>query len=135
MSEQHTLPIRDREFGGTMGRTLDQSTSDWSIVAGPKPPDGTPNVLIVLIDDAGFGGPETFGGAIRTPNLTRVQRMGLTYNRFHVTAVCSPTRAALLSGRNHHRVGFRFRRRVSRPVPWVLLGQAAELRCAASHPA
>ena len=106
MSEQHTLPIRDREFGGTIGRTLDQSTPDWSIVAGPKPPDGTPNVLIVLIDDAGFGGPETFGGAIRTPNLTRVQRMGLTYNRFHVTAVCSPTRAALLSGRNHHRVGF-----------------------------
>jgi hypothetical protein len=106
MSEQHTLPIRDREFGGTMGRTLDQSTPDWSIVAGPTPPDGVPNVLIVLIDDAGFGGPETFGGAIRTPNLTRVQQMGLTYNRFHVTAVCSPTRAALLSGRNHHRVGF-----------------------------
>ena len=62
-------------------------------------------MLIVLIDDAGFGGPDTFGGGIRTPNLTRVQQMGLTYNRFHVTAVCSPTRAALLTGRNHHRVG------------------------------
>ena len=64
-----------------------------------------PNVLIVLVDDAGYGGPDTFGGDIRTPNLTRVQQMGLTYNRFHVTAVCSPTRAALLTGRNHHRVG------------------------------
>jgi arylsulfatase A-like enzyme len=63
-------------------------------------------VLIVLIDDAGFGNPDTFGGPIATPNLTRVQQMGLTYNRFHVTAVCSPTRAALLTGRNHHRVGF-----------------------------
>ena len=62
-------------------------------------------MLIVLIDDAGFGGPDTFGGGIATPNLTRVQEMGLTYNRFHVTAVCSPTRAALLTGRNHHRVG------------------------------
>ena len=62
-------------------------------------------MLIVLIDDAGFGGPDTFGGAIRTPNLTRVQQQGVTYNRFHVTAVCSPTRAALMTGRNHHRVG------------------------------
>ena len=66
---------------------------------------GAPNVLICLIDDAGFGAPDTFGGAISTPNLTRVQKQGLTYNAFHVTAVCSPTRAALLTGRNHHRVG------------------------------
>jgi arylsulfatase A-like enzyme/uncharacterized membrane protein len=100
------LPLPDRSFGGAVGRTLDQSVGDWTIVAGPKAPEGAPNVLIVLIDDAGFGGPDTFGGVIRTPNLTRVQRMGLTYNRFHVTAVCSPTRAALLTGRNHHRVGF-----------------------------
>ena len=70
-----------------------------------KAPDDAPNVLIVLIDDAGFGGPDTFGGGIRTPNLTRVQQQGITYNSFHVTAVCSPTRAALLTGRNHHRVG------------------------------
>ena len=64
-----------------------------------------PTCCVVLIDDAGFGGPDTFGGGIATPNLTRVQEMGLTYNRFHVTAVCSPTRAAMLTGRNHHRVG------------------------------
>ncbi|MGB9303191.1 MAG: sulfatase-like hydrolase/transferase [Mycobacterium sp.] len=100
------LPIPDRDFGGSVGRTLAESVADWTIVPGPQAPEDAPNVLIVLIDDAGFGGPDTFGGTIRTPNLTRVQQQGLTYNRFHVTAVCSPTRAALLTGRNHHRVGF-----------------------------
>ena len=100
------LPIPDRSFGGTAGRTLDQSVGDWTIVPGPKAPDGAPNVLIVIIDDAGFGQPYTFGGRVSTPNMTRVQETGLTYNRFHVTALCSPTRAALLTGRNHHRVGF-----------------------------
>jgi len=100
------LPLSDRTFGGTVGRTLDESVGDWTIVAGAKAPDDAPNVLIVLIDDAGFGGPETSGGAIHTPTLSRVAQNGLTYNRFHVTAVCSPTRAALLTGRNHHRVGF-----------------------------
>jgi arylsulfatase A-like enzyme/uncharacterized membrane protein len=104
--DRTVLPIPDRAFGGTMGRTIDQSAPDWSMIPGPKAPDGAPNVLLVLIDDAGFGGPSTFGGGIDTPNLTRVQQMGVTYNRFHVTAVCSPTRAALLTGRNHHRVGF-----------------------------
>ena len=100
------LPIPQRGFGGTIGRTTAESVGDWTIVPGANAPDDAPNVLIVLIDDAGFGGPDTFGGAIRTPTLTRVARDGLAYNRFHVTAVCSPTRAALLTGRNHHRVGF-----------------------------
>ena len=103
--DRSVLPIPDRKFGGTMGRTFDKSVGDWSMLAGPQAPDDAPNVLIVLIDDAGFGGPNTFGGSIETPNLTRVQNMGLTFNRFHVTAVCSPTRAAMLTGRNHHRVG------------------------------
>src|SRR5215471_6937535 len=107
----------DRTFGGTMGRTIDQSVPDWSMIPGPKAPNGAPNVLIVLIDDAGFGNPDTFGGPIATPNLTRVQQMGLTYNRFHVTAVCSPTRAALLTGRNHHRVGFGSIAEYPCPVP------------------
>jgi arylsulfatase len=104
--DRTVLPIPDRVFGGTMGRTIGQSVPDWTMIPGPKAPDDAPNVLIVLIDDAGFGAPDTFGGPIATPNLTRVQQMGITYNRFHVTAVCSPTRAALLTGRNHHRVGF-----------------------------
>ncbi len=100
------LPIPQRKFGGTIGRTVAESVGDWTIVPGAAPPDNAPNVLIVLIDDAGFGGPDTFGGGISTPALTRVAENGLAYNRFHVTAVCSPTRAALLTGRNHHRVGF-----------------------------
>jgi arylsulfatase len=103
--DRTVLPIADRKFGGSIGRTLDGSVGDWSFIPGPSAPEGAPNVLVILTDDAGFGGPETFGGEIRTPALTRVQQMGLTYNRFHVTAVCSPTRAALLTGRNHHRVG------------------------------
>src|SRR5262249_28343869 len=104
--DRTVLPIPDRNFGGTAGRTIDQSIPDWSMIPGPKAPDNAPNLLICLIDDGGFGNPDTFGGPIATPNLTRVQRMGVTYNAFHVTALCSPTRAALLTGRNHHRVGF-----------------------------
>jgi arylsulfatase len=104
--DRTVLPIPDRTFGGTAGRTLDQSVPDWSMIPGPKAPEGAPNVLVILIDDAGFGNPSTFGGPIATPAMTRVRDMGLTYNRFHVTAICSPTRAALLTGRNQHRVGF-----------------------------
>jgi arylsulfatase len=103
--DRTVLPIPDRVFGGAVGHTIDTSAPDWSFIPGPSAPEGAPNVLVVLIDDAGFGGPDTFGGGIKTPNLSRVQEMGLTYNRFHVTAVCSPTRAAMLTGRNHHRVG------------------------------
>ena len=64
-----------------------------------------PNVLIVLIDDVGFGVPDTFGGEVHTPTLTRLRDSGISYNAFHTTSICSPTRAALLTGRNHHRVG------------------------------
>jgi arylsulfatase A-like enzyme/uncharacterized membrane protein len=103
--DRTTLPIPDRSFGGAIGRTMEDSAADWSFIPGPKPPEGAPNVLVVLIDDAGFGGPTTFGGEIATPTLDRVQEMGQTFNAFHVTAVCSPTRAAMLTGRNHHRVG------------------------------
>ncbi|MCB0202104.1 MAG: sulfatase-like hydrolase/transferase, partial [Anaerolineae bacterium] len=104
--DRTVLPIPDRTFGGTMGRTLHNSVPDWTMIPGPKAPGDAPNVLLVIIDDAGFGGPNSFGGPINTPNFERVQEMGLAYNRFHVTAVCSPTRAALLTGRNQHRVGF-----------------------------
>jgi len=69
-----------------------------------KAPSGAPNVLIVLLDDMGFGQPSTFGGPINMPTLDRLAKGGLRYNEFHVTALCSPTRAALLTGRNHHMV-------------------------------
>jgi arylsulfatase A-like enzyme len=70
-----------------------------------RPPEGAPNVLIVLLDDVGFGASSAFGGPIRTPNAERLASKGLKYNRFHTTALCSPTRQALLTGRNHHTVG------------------------------
>ena len=100
------LPIRRPPFGGVANRTLAGSVPDWNLIGHVEPPPGAPNVLLVLIDDAGFGNPATFGGPIATPNYTRVAEGGLRYNRFHVTALCSPTRAALLTGRNNHAVGF-----------------------------
>ena len=100
------LPIRDAVFTGTTGRTLDVSRPDWSIVAEVTPPPGAPNVLLILIDDAGFGQASTFGGPIATPTLTRAAAGGLRFTSMHTASLCSPTRASLLSGRNHHRVGF-----------------------------
>ena len=100
------LPIRRPTFSGVAGRTLADSEPDWDLIGHPTAPDGAPNVLLVLIDDAGFGNPSTFGGPIDTPNYTRLAEGGLRYNRFHVTAICSPTRASLLTGRNSHAVGF-----------------------------
>ena len=100
------LPIRRESFSGLVNRTLAGSEPDWNLIGHPTPPDGAPNVLLVLIDDAGFGNPSTFGGPIQTPNFTRMAAGGLRYNRMHVTALCSPTRAALLTGRNSHAVGF-----------------------------
>ena len=104
--DRTVLPVPDRQFSGYAGRTLKDSVADWSFIPGPSAPEGAPNVLLVLIDDAGFGSIDTFGGPVSTPTFGRVQDMGVTYNRFHVTAVCSPTRAAMLTGRNQHRVGF-----------------------------
>jgi arylsulfatase A-like enzyme len=99
------LPIRRPPFGGVANRTLHGSVPGWDLIGHVEPPPGAPNVLLVLIDDAGFGNPATFGGPIATPNYTRIAESGLKYNRFHVTALCSPTRAALLTGRNSHSVG------------------------------
>ena len=81
-----------------------QSKPSWP--ARVVPPKGAPNVLLIMTDDVGFGVPSTFGGVIPTPNLDRIAQDGLRYTNFHSTALCSPTRAALITGRNHHSVGF-----------------------------
>jgi arylsulfatase A-like enzyme/uncharacterized membrane protein len=103
--DRTVLPIPDKPFSGVAGRTIDKSVADWFMIPHAQAPEDAPNVLLILIDDAGFGGPDSFGGTIRTPAFERVKQMGITYNAFHVIALCSPTRAALLTGRNQHRVG------------------------------
>ncbi|MDF5720269.1 MAG: arylsulfatase [Rhizonema sp. PD37] len=96
------LPIPQPSFRGKIGITYQESTPDFPApIATPKK---APNVLLVLLDDVGFGQASTFGGPVETPNLTSLAEKGLRYNQFHTTALCSPTRAALLTGRNHHSV-------------------------------
>jgi len=97
---QEVLPRPAPKFEGTIGRTTKDSTPDF-----PKEvsaPEGAPNILLIMTDDVGFGASSPFGGPIDTPTLDRLAANGLRYNQFHTTALCSPTRAALLTGRNHH---------------------------------
>ena len=98
------LPAPDPKFGGVIKDGALQSKPWWA----PRvvPPKGAPNVLLVIVDDSGFGIPSTFGGVIPTPAMDRVASEGLRYNRVFSTALCSPTRAALITGRNHHSAGF-----------------------------
>ncbi len=99
------LPIPDiTPVGLTTYDARDPDTT-YPPIEQMRPPEGAPNVLIVLLDDVGFGASSAFGGPIRTPNAERLAASGLKFNRFHTTALCSPSRAALLSGRNHHTVG------------------------------
>jgi len=100
---QEVLPRPEAKFQGTIGQTYKDSTPDKIPLI--KAPAGAPNVLFIMIDDAGFGNWSPFGGQIPTPNLDRLAQAGLRYTRFHTTALCSPTRAALLTGRNHHSAG------------------------------
>ena len=98
------LPAPAPKFGGRIKQEALQSKAWWA----PRivPPQDAPNVLLIITDDAGFGVPSTFGGVIPTPTMDRIARNGLRYNNIHSTALCSPTRAALLTGRNHHSAGF-----------------------------
>jgi hypothetical protein len=98
------LPPTPPPFGGTINLTAPDSTPWWP--AKVVPPEGAPNVLLIMTDDAGYGVASTFGGVIPTPALDRIANAGLRYTQFHSTALCSPTRAALITGRNHHSVGF-----------------------------
>ena len=98
------LPPPEQKFKGKIERNAAQSTPYWP--ARVVPPKGAPNILLIMTDDTGFGVTSTFGGVIPTPNLDRVAAMGLRYTNFNSTALCSPTRAALITGRNHHSAGF-----------------------------
>ena len=103
VADGQQLPKPDPAFKGKIGETYRDSTPDY-----PQPvtaPKGAPNVLLVLLDDVGFGMCSTFGGPVPTPHLDKLAKNGLIYNQFHTTALCSPTRAALLTGRNHHSCG------------------------------
>jgi arylsulfatase A-like enzyme len=103
--QRQTLPIPDRPHTGLI--TYDAKDPDTSFppIEPVRPPAGAPNVLIVLLDDVGFAASSAFGGAVDTPTAERLAANGLKYNRFHTTALCSPTRQAMLTGRNHHSVG------------------------------
>ncbi len=98
------LPPPPPNFGGVIKERASESTPWWA----PRvvPPKGAPNVLLIMTDDQGFGAPSTFGGVIPTPTMDRIAAAGLRYTNFHSTSLCSPSRAAIITGRNHHSVGY-----------------------------
>src|SRR5262249_34796284 len=98
------LPPPPPKFGGVINLEASKSKPYWP--AQVVPPKGAPNILLIMTDDQGYGVSGTFGGVIPTPAMDRIAQMGLRYTQFHSTALCSPTRAALITGRNHHSVGF-----------------------------
>jgi arylsulfatase len=104
-AERELLPIADRAYDGPVYEDAKDPAAKFPPIQPLRPPAGAPNVLVVLLDDVGFAASSAFGGPCHTPTAERLAAGGLTFNRFHTTALCSPTRAALLSGRNHHSVG------------------------------
>jgi arylsulfatase A-like enzyme len=98
------LPPPDPKFGGVIKEKATESKAWWP----PRivPPKGAPNVLLIMTDDSGFGAPGTFGGVVPTPALDRIAKSGLRYTNFHSTSLCSPSRSAIITGRNHHSNGF-----------------------------
>jgi arylsulfatase len=102
VAAQDVLPKPEPPFKGKIGRTVKESVPDFP--KGVEAPKGAPNVLLILTDDVGFGASSTFGGPIQTPTMDKLANEGLRFNQFHTTALCSPTRAALITGRNHHTV-------------------------------
>ena len=99
------LPMATPERTGLITYDAKDPDSKFPPIEQLRPPKGAPNVLIILIDDAGFGSSSAFGGPCQTPNAEKLAAVGLKYNRFHTTALCSPSRQALLTGRNHHSAG------------------------------
>jgi arylsulfatase A-like enzyme len=103
--ERGTLPLPDRPHVGLVTYDAKDPNTGYPPIEPVRPPKGAPNVLVILLDDVGFGASSAFGGPCETPNFEKLANAGLRYNRFHTTALCAPTRAALLTGRNHHSVG------------------------------
>jgi arylsulfatase len=103
--ERSVLPIPDRATVGLTTYDAKDPRTKFPPIESLRPPKGAPNVLIILLDDVGFAASSAFGGPCQTPNFEKLASGGLKYTRFHTTALCSPTRQALLTGRNHHSVG------------------------------
>jgi arylsulfatase A-like enzyme len=105
VNQRDVLPIPDGAHTGLITYDAKDPDTEFPPIEPLRPPEGAPNVLVILIDDCGFGAASAFGGPCSTPTAERLAENGLKYNRFHTTALCSPTRQALLTGRNHHSVG------------------------------
>ncbi len=103
--DRSILPIPDKPYSGPVYDDAKDPRAVFEPIVPVRPPDGAPNVLVILLDDVGFGAASTFGGPCRTPTAERLAGNGLSFSRFHTTALCAPTRQALLTGRNHHAVG------------------------------
>ena len=103
MSDTFQMYEPGEPFPGKIGRTLETSEAAWP--SRPSPPEGAPNIVVIVLDDVGYGQLSAFGGMCETPNLDKLAARGLKFSNFHTTALCSPTRACLLTGRNHHTVG------------------------------
>jgi len=103
--QRSNLPMPDTQYVGLTTYDAKDPDTKFPPIRDLRPPQGAPNVLIILLDDAGFGSSSAFGGPCQTPAAEKLAADGLKYNRFHTTALCSPTRQALLTGRNHHSCG------------------------------
>ena len=117
------LPPPPSKFGGVIKESAKDSKSYWPPTV--VPPKGAPNVLLIMTDDQGYGVSGTFGGVIPTPAMDRIAKAGLRYTQFHSTALCSPTRAALITGRNHHSVGFGVVGEIATGFPGYEIGRAS----------
>jgi arylsulfatase len=105
MTDRSVLPLPDKVYDGPVFEDAKDPRAVYDPIEPLRPPAGAPNVLVILLDDVGFGAASAFGGPCRTPTAERLAQAGLSYSRFHTAALCAPTRQALLTGRNHHAVG------------------------------
>jgi len=115
--KREVLPIPDKPYMGLTTYTAKDPDTKFPKFEPLRPPEGAPNVLVILLDDVGFGASSAFGGPVNTPTAERLAGEGLKYTRFHSTALCAPTRQALLTGRNHHSVGMGMITEAATPAP------------------